>query len=830
MPARRVQWLGPLGYPPISFRLQAPKVPRPPAPPRRANLIAVSALVASTAFGGRLAYAAEPAHLQPASAQPAASSATYVFDVPAGALDTVLLAFEVVTGADIGTAQIPADTLSMMQSPGVRGSFTRDQALTAILTGTSLSFRAVGPGRFEIQVRAAGEFVAVTGRTARVESPKLTQPLRDIPQTITVIPASVIAEQNAVTLRDVLRNVSGITFQAGEGGTPAGDQLTIRGFSARTDMFIDGVRDFGGYSRDSFNLEQVEVSKGPSSSLVGRGSTGGAINQVSKSPTLVPSSEATFGGGNADYLRTTVDLNQPIAVLGPGAAFRINAMWTNADTPERDEAGGGRWGVAPALAFGLGSSTTLSLSYFHLGQDNMPEYGIPWVPANTNPALVGYENGPPPVARSNFYGLTTRDFELTDTDVATATFDKAFNSHVSLRNITRWGQNARDSVITAPRFVSVNTSTDIKRELKSRDQADGIVANQTNLTLRGRTGAIGHAVATGVELAHETSENFARTGPDAPTTDLFHPNPADPYPGPIVRTGASTDGTARSQAAYLFDTLSVGARWELTGGVRWDRFDVESRSIAVDGGHTTLGRTDNMVSWRGGAVFKPRSNGSVYVGAGSSFNPSAEGLSLRATTATVKPEQTVTYEAGTKWDVRNERLSLTGAVFHTEKTNARTPGVNPLDPPTVLDGEQRVQGVELGVSGSLTRRWTAFATYSHMTSDIVASNTEGEAGSSLAYTPENTLGLWTTFTFPGNVVIGGGTQYMDSVFRNARNTAEVPSYWVVNALASYDVNQHLTLRFNGNNLANADYVDRVGGGHFIPGPGRTVSLSATLRR
>ncbi|MCA1584550.1 MAG: TonB-dependent receptor [Acidobacteria bacterium] len=236
---------------------------------------------------------------------------------------------------------------------------------------------------------------------------------------------------------------------------------------------------------------------------------------------------------------------------------------------------------------------------------------------------------------------------------------------------------------------------------------DDIVANHTNLTIRVRTGRLAHAVASGLELTQEASENFARTGPTAPSTDLYEPNPSDPYTGPIVRSGASTAGVASGTAGYLFDTVTLGSDVELTGGLRWDRFDVESRAITIDGVVTELGRTDHMLSWRGGAVYKPRPFGSIYVGLGTSFNPSAEG---------------------------------------------------------------------------------------------------------------------------GNFIVGGGAQFMDSVFRNATNTAIVPHYWVLNAIASYDVNQFLTLRLNGNNLANEDYVDRVGGGHFIPGPGRSLSVSATLRR
>jgi len=237
--------------------------------------------------------------------------------------------------------------LGVIRSPGVIGDFTPADALQRLLMGTSLAARSGSDGTWRIGLSDVAEFVDVEGKGPDVASPKFTAPLRDIPQTITVVPRAVFQEQGATTLRDVLRNVTGITFQAGEGGVPAGDQLTIRGFSARTDMFIDGVRDFGGYARDSFNLEQVEVAKGPASAISGRGSTGGAINQVSKTPQVGRSYDVSIGGGNADYKRTSVDANQP---LGDGMSLRLNAMWTDASVPGRDVVKGRRWGVAPSVA------------------------------------------------------------------------------------------------------------------------------------------------------------------------------------------------------------------------------------------------------------------------------------------------------------------------------------------------------------------------------------------------------------------------------------------------------------------------------------------------
>jgi catecholate siderophore receptor len=789
------------------------------------RLFATSAFVLSTALAARPAVAQQ----RPPSSGPARSAEAVSFDIPAGPLDVTLKAFAAVAGVAIDS-RIPPDTASMMHSPGVSGSLPIDTALTRLLEGTSLEFQR-SAARVVIDVKGVTESVEVVGRITGVSTPKLTEPLRDIPQTITVIPRTVMEEQGATTLRDVLRNVAGITFQAGEGGVPAGDQLSIRGFSARTDMFVDGVRDFGGYSRDSFNMEQVEVAKGPTSSLAGRGSTGGAINQVSKAPHLTPTADATLGGGNAGYRRSTIDVNQPLADFPvPGSAFRLNAMWAETNVPNRDRVHGGRWGVAPSLGFGAGTSTRATASYFKLKQDNLPDYGLPWVPANTNPELVTYANGAPPVDQSNFYGLISRDYEHTDTDLATVDLAHDLTNSTTVRNLVRFGRNVRDSVITAPRFAAVNTGTALNRQLQSRDMTDDIVANQTNLTTRVATGAIQHSIAAGLEFSTENSINYARIAPAAPTADLYHPNPDDPFTGPITRSGASTDGNAKSAAAYAFDTVNIGSHLELTGGLRWDRFAVDYTSIAVTGEAASFERTDTMTSGRAGAIFKPRPEGSIYAGFGTSFNPSAEGLSLTAANVDLEPEKTRNIELGTKWDLFRRQLSATAALFRTDKTNARTPGVNPGDPPTVLSGKQRVEGFEVGVSGRLRRWWTAIANYAHMRSTIERSNTPAELDQNLALTPENTLSIWSTFELPHGVGIGAGAQFMDSVFRNATNTSSVPSYWLLNATASYAVNTHLTLRANGSNLADADYVDRIGGGHYIPGPGRQLMITATVKR
>jgi catecholate siderophore receptor len=745
------------------------------------------------------------------------------FAIQPAPLGDVLVEFQRVTQVKV----VLADSgIATIQSPGVVGTFTVRQALQEVLSGTSVAFTFTSRNTVTLDLRAPGEFVSVTGEGPAMTSRKFTEPVRDIPQTITIVPASVIEAQGATTLRDVLRNVTGISIQAGEGGVPAGDNLSIRGFSARTDFFIDGVRDVGGYTRDPFNVEQVEVVKGPSSSIAGRGSVGGVINMATKTPHSGATRSLSLGLGSSDYKRGTLDVNQP---MGDTAAFRLNAMWNDADTPGRDAVTSQRWGIAPSLAFGIGTATRVTLDYAHLDQDNLPDYGIPWVP-NTNVPLRAYGDQPPPVDFGNFYGLTSRDYEDTKTDVATGRVEHDFGSALSLRSILRAGDTKRDSLITSPRFES-DTSTSIRRtDWKSRDQSDGIVASQTDLTSRFRTGSIGHALVTGVEFARETSENWNRVerGGPQPSTDLFNPDFSTPYASHLVRDGAVVDATANSAAVFAFDTMQLTQKLELTGGLRWDRFSLDYSTVNAAGQESTLERTDDMVSWRGGAVYKPRPNGSVYIGLGTSLNPSTEGLSLTVSTATLDPETSRSVEAGTKWDLLGGRLGLNTAIFNTSKTNARTPGVNPGDPPTVLQGEHTVSGVEFGANGNVTDRWQMFGGYTFMDSEITRSNNAAEVGKEFGNTPNHSLSLWTSYRLPRGVELGGGAQHVGDRFNSNTGTRTAPSYWVIDAMAAYRVSEQLTMRVNGLNIANERYIDRVGGGHFIPGPGRSVMLTADI--
>ncbi|HWA88237.1 MAG TPA: TonB-dependent siderophore receptor [Opitutus sp.] len=743
---------------------------------------------------------------------------------------------------------------------GFRPSAT---TLTAIVLAQSASAALPGGIGFDDlgqdQLTELPRFSVEDAKVKSPTSPKFTEPLRDVPQTVVVIPDSVYVQQAATSLRDVLRNTPGITFVAGEGGNAPGDNLFIRGFSARNDVFIDGVRDPGVVSRDTFNIDQVEVAKGPSSATSGRGSTGGSINLVTKTPHAgnFTHVEATYG--TADYGRATLDANFSLPSSPvQGTAVRVNAVWTDGGVAGRDVVKNANLGVAPSITLGLGTPTEVTLAYEHVSQDNVPDYGLPGtLPAGALAAGQTLAD----LDWSNFYGLASRDYERIDTDLATITATHRLNDHASLRNLTRYGRNTRDAIVTPPRAASVPptapsttngmldpgynpTLPQIRRtDAKYQDRQDEIVANQTDFAGRFQTGSIRHSIDTGIEVSRENQKNYARADTYAngrpPVTDLYHPNPYDIYVPTVARTGAYGSAIADSGAFYAFDSLKLNQRWELNLGSRFEIFDVSYKSVDASGLATRFQRTDDMLSWRAGLVFKPVAIGSIYAGFGTSFNPSADasqGLQLGSsgnTSANLGPEKNLSSELGTKWELLHRRLIATAAVFRTGKTNART---TDADGNTVLAGNQRVQGVELGAAGSLTDAWTLFAGYAYMDSRILASGIPQQVDAALQYAPRHSLNLWTTYRFPIGLTIGGGAQYIAGYFYALPSaTAATPNqglgtqYTIYNAMLSYELTKHLTLRLNVNNLAGKRYIDRGYNGHVIPGPGRTLLLTADLK-
>jgi catecholate siderophore receptor len=642
-------------------------------------------------------------------------------------------------------------------------------------------------------------------------SPKYTEPLVDTPKTITVIPKEVIEERGATSLTDVLRTVPGITLGAGEGGVASGDRAFIRGFDSRGDTFIDGARDFGVQIRDPFNLEQVEVIKGPNSAVSGRGSTGGSINLISKTARPENFAEGALTLGTDMTKRLTFDFNRAI---DENTAFRLNLVGHDQDVAGRDAVEQQRWGIAPTLTLGLNTPTQLTLSYYHFETDGIPDYGLPFDPATGKPLAVD---------RENFYGLKARDFQDTQADIATVRLDHRFSDSVSLRNQFRYGNTSNDYVVTPPTLTGA-PADQVVRQMRSRDENTETFINQTDVTLNFATGSIQHTVVTGIELSRENFTNQGRNNVNGPNANRFNPNPDDPSPVPVSFNGNNVDATTDTAAAYVFDTLKFGEQWQLSGGLRFDHVESDVTSGAPA---QTFDSNDNLLSYNAGLVYKPAPNGSVYVSYGISYNTSAEFMSLNAETADLDPEKNKSYEVGTKWDLLGRQLSLTGAIFRTDKTNAR---VTDSLGDTVLAGETRVDGVEVGFQGNITNAWKVFGGYTYLKSEIVddgpAASNDGKKVPGVA--PHN-FSLWTTYQVARDWTVGGGALYTGKRYANTANTQEAESYWRFDAMAAYQLTESVAFRLNLLNLTDETYFDGLQSGKAVVAPGRTLLFTTNVK-
>ena len=673
-----------------------------------------------------------------------------------------------------------------------------------------------------------------------------TAPLLDTPQSITVIPQQIIREQASSTVMDALRNVPGITFRAGEGGAQ-GDTPYIRGFDARNDIFRDGVRDPGWYTRDSFSVDSVEVLKGPSSFMFGRGSTGGVINMNTKWP-IFGGAPVPYTSGmpvkapllasapSADYvewtttahtgpgLRSVLDANKQV---NENAAARIQVMGQRYDIPGRDHVEENRWGVAPSFTYKFNEQTRATVSYIYQHDDSVPDRGLPFFPETLAPSPA--VRRPVDVPRNVWYGIKSGpnpDQELIDAHVATARIVHEFTKDIKITNTTRYVNVDRLNRATLPN----NTTTffdpaGYRPGRQWTEVGNELWANNTDFAAKFNTGWLRHSIVAGVDITKEdrTQVSRAYTANSAARTSTTDPDPYR-FGGTFAAPGVATISDATTIGAYFADQVKITDWLELLGGVRYDDFDAKSGSTTI------LSQHDQMWSWRVGAVFKPTRNSSIYVMRGTSFNPSAEFLTINALAANVDPEKNETTEVGVKVDVLNNRLSLTGAVFRTDKTNARVP--DPIDPTNrvnVLDGLVRVEGIELGAIGRITDQWQVFAGYTHLNSEIVKTTVPANLGKQLLNTPNNAFSLWTTYDVTGQWTVGGGAYFVDEVFGNITNTTQVPSYWRFDAMTSYKITTNITAQLNIYNITNEYYFATVYNNWAVPGAGRSAALTVRGR-
>jgi catecholate siderophore receptor len=805
------------------------------------------------------------------------------FDIPAGPLDEAIKAYEKTTGLTVKIV-LPSGTLAGFKSLGVTGLLPEEEGMRQLLDGTGLNYRIEDATTLVVGVQAKDTVLVTSSVPNEVTMMKFTEPLIDTPQTINVVPQFVLKDQGITTLRDSLRNVPGISLAAGEAGAQ-GDNLTIRGFTARNDIFLDGIRDFGSYYRDSFNYEQVEALEGPAGVQFGRGSTGGVINQESKVPTVqrVMNVQPVFGTDGTR--RLTVDVNEPLLNVMGGAAIRVNAMGQEGGVAGRDYAQNRRFGVAPSVSVGLNTSTQATLSYVHLQENDTPDYGLPW-----------FYNGVAPSNRHSYYGFPNDNFLRTSDDIVTAKVDHQFSPSLNLHTIARWANYPRNAQITEPQICSnapasvpvggvvsspptmaydttkpcaytpttaPSLITQVNRNQIQVKSVEGDLWDQTEFAARFKTHGVSHALVAGVEGGQEIS-NPIRTSytinkvNTVPTTTLLNPNAEQPFAGtPYITSIVHTK--SQSVGLYFVDTVKLGRLFELSGGVRWDRFDTGYnlyQPTPPKGGTVTapvapISQVVSKPTYRAAFVYKPSSHGSVYFDYGTSFNPSAESLSLSVSTAILPPEENETYEVGAKWAFLNERLMVEGAWFRTEKDNAReTDPTNSNN--VVLAGNQLVKGVQFSAVGRLPEGVDLVFGYAYLSSDVIYSMFfPTSVGYPLANVPKQTFNAFLTHRLPWRLNGGLGGNYVGS--RTASSTVpyvptgyavnpngpgyvvtsvamkQVPGYWSFNAMVKRPLTERLELQANVYNLLNRYFIDLPHPSHLIPGAGVNALLGVNFK-
>ncbi|MFG6447465.1 catecholate siderophore receptor Fiu [Roseateles sp. BYS180W] len=674
-------------------------------------------------------------------------------------------------------------------------------------------------------------------------SSKLNQPLLETPKTVQIIGREVLREQGAADLVEALRNTPGITMQLGENGnTSAGDTFQMRGFSAHTSTFVDGVRDLGAVSRDVFNVEQVEVVKGPAGADIGRGASAGYINVVSKLPQLDTLTQTAVSLGGASRKRATVDANRR---LGENTAVRLNLMWQDNDVPGRDLVSKQRRALAPALAFGLGTPTRLFLYSQHVRQNNVPDGGTPSIgwPGfyNADAAVLNA----PKVDRHNYYG-SALDREKVEADMATVKLEMELDNGTAVRNISRYGRSRMDRVLTGIMAINAVNPADprswtISRTRQRVDQVNEILANQTGVLTSFNTWGLKHDVSAGVEFMFErqSSLGFATTGLTVPAANLYSPNPADALPIPFA-TGAQVQGQTLTQAVYALDTVSLSPSLKLTLGLRSEHFNLRTTNTSVSNGvSTTTQLTDAgwMNSWNLGLLYKLGTQGTVYASAANSLTPPGSNNFALSTSGqaagTADPQETTHLELGSKWGLLDKRLNLSAALFRTVNDGQIT--VDAVSNLPTQDGKTRVQGVELNAVGQLTNFWQISAGLQTMDAKQLQQRSATAVTDGVRWTPKFSATLWTGYQW-GDFTVGGGLRHVGTqkrvitVVTTPQNTPNLPSHTVVDAMAAWRVSPSLNLQLNVGNVLDAQYMSSLnnGGSRLNLGAPRSAKLTANF--
>ncbi|MBX3654652.1 MAG: TonB-dependent siderophore receptor [Ramlibacter sp.] len=682
------------------------------------------------------------------------------------------------------------------------------------------------------------------------------QALRDIPQSITVVTEKLMDDRNLDTVKDALRQTAGVTFQAAEGGE---EDIRLRGFSLATtgDIFLDGMRDPAFYDRDNFNNDRLEVLRGSASMLFGRGSTGGAVNQVSKVPRLVNENEVTTTLGSHNYKRVTGDFN---IMTGENAALRLNAMATKADS---NGAGSSidKKGLAAAYRFGIGTADEFSASLYYLDNHNGMNYGMPWIKPNATDTtaantLIGS------LDPDTYYGMAS-DYNAGKATIGSLSHTHRFSHDSELKTQFRMGSFKRDQRAGTVRFanaasqpggVAVDLSTFgpntvINRGTQLKIQDLDTVQLQTDFNTKFEALGVKHALITGVDISQEkktqyAARNAAQGGVDLPkpTTTFGTPNDGASINEGLRVLRTSNQFTANAWGIYVQDLVEVAPHWKVLGGLRYDNmrgnYDAFGIPNNAPGPVTTTSYQQKIseLSKRFGVLYQPNALQSFHFSYGTSFNTSGDTYSYNALSANTDPEQSENIEFGAKIDSADKRFTTRLAIFRATKKNERNTDPDTAATRLLLSGKRHTAGFEIDVSGRLTPKWEVYGSYMWMPVARVdqastATTVGNRVGDRPGLSPRHSGTVWSTYQLTPQWRVGGGLN-----FRSAQSPADVtapaweaPAFVTADLLAEYAINQQFIVKANLTNVTNKLYGESLYRGHYVPGAGRLLQVSLTAK-
>ncbi|MCK0196752.1 TonB-dependent siderophore receptor [Ancylobacter sp. 6x-1] len=705
-------------------------------------------------------------------------------------------------------------------------------------------------------VTVEGEGAAANTLEASTGISRLPGTVQDTPQVVQVISQQQMQEQGITTLDQALRNVPGVTVSIGEGGGGMnGDQFRIRGFQAKGDIFVNGLRDFGVYTRDSFAYENVQVLKGPSSEGFGLGTTGGVINSTLKQAHLGDKYDFEGQIGTGMLYRGVVDLNKQIDAT---TAFRIVAMFNEQDIADRDHVSNDRYGVMASLAFGLGTDQTLTFNYLYQHGDRTPDYGVPIVTPGFNDVATFGKLGRPVtefgVPRSTFYGKTT-DKDITDANMFTANYKREVNDWLTITNDSRVGYYTREFATTVPGCGTGTTLAAYNASCTGQffdgldpaitfgggnpgfDQETWSGQNVTTAIAKFNTGFLRHELVAGLDMYTVSSDRtLISVSGSKGTSTIWNPVFGNTTGYSLYSNPLASNGVRKSDATdlglFVSDRMWITEQISFMAGTRYDTY---SSDYTYWNGSTWAHADANTDFWspKFAAIWEPTKEQTYYVSYAKSFTPQG---SFPANDVTVvnsaqpnlDPEDNDTWEVGAKISLFEGRLGLTGTLFRVEKSNVFYTDPNTGD--AVSAGEaQRVQGVELGVTGMITDAWSVQAGYAYYDSEVTSGTSTGKE---VAFVSPNNFTLWTTYdltknvirSLPGKLLVGAGVTYADEYYTNSANTAIIPETFSLDALVSYSWDKY-RVALNAYNLTDELNYAQGFGNRAVPGSGRTFTLS-----